>query len=144
MLILPKQYVKPEEIKAAQNRAKQEILASRVGPSVSIASDTAALPSIQSKKHHHRKDGSVSQASFPCRLGSGEVGLRRRQLTRLVSQISRTLVDLQGLSEPHQRDFVAPLELEIKRRRWNECARLMRRSLFVLKQEVCVCVLSFD
>lgn len=128
-------YIKPEEVKAAQIKARQEILASRL-VSQPPTSDTSAPPSSQNKKHHHRKDGSGSQALFPCRLGSGEVGMRRRQLTRLVSQISRTLVDLQDLSEPRQRDFVAPLELEIKRRRWNECARLMRRSLFVLKQEV--------
>ncbi|MPC46519.1 hypothetical protein E2C01_040239 [Portunus trituberculatus] len=130
-------YITPEEIKAAQMQARQEVLTSRVDPPMPAASDTPAPPSPQNKKHPNRKkDGSGSQASFACRLGSGEVGLRRRQLTRLVSQISRTLVDLQDLSEPRQRDFVAPLELEIKKRRWNECARLMRRSLFVLKQEV--------
>lgn len=136
MYTFPTQYITPEEIKAAQIRARQEILACRLAPSTPPHSDIPAPPSPQNKRHHQRKDGSGSQLSFPCRLGSGEVGLRRRQLTRLMSQISRTLVDLQDLKDPHQRNFVAPLELEIKRRRWNECVRSMRRSLFVLRQEV--------
>ncbi|KAG0718974.1 hypothetical protein GWK47_051453 [Chionoecetes opilio] len=126
-------YIIPEEIKAAQIKARKEILASRLAPPAPPPSD-----SVQSKKHPHRKDGSASHPSFPCRLGSGEVGLRRRQLTRLMTQISRTLVELQELKDPRQRAFIAPLERETKRRRWDECARSMRRSLFVLRQEVVV------
>lgn len=136
------QYITPEEIKTAQIKAREKILASKQvsPPQPSAGTITPSSSKKKTKRQcHHRKECLRSQSLFPCRLDSGEAGLRCRQLTRLLSQISQTLGDLQDLKIPSKRDFVTPLDLDIKRRHWAEYVRSMRRSLFVLKQEVGLC-----
>ncbi|XP_050728008.1 uncharacterized protein LOC127004399 isoform X1 [Eriocheir sinensis] len=135
-------YITPEDIKTAQIKARQEILASKqvslASPPPPPSSDTRAPPLSKNKKQSHKKESPGSRPFFPCRLDNGETGLRRRQLIRLLSQISQTLGDLQDLKDSRGKDFVTPLDLEIKRQRWTECVRSLRRSLFALKQEVVI------
>lgn len=136
------QYITPEEIQAAQIKARQEIVASKQALHASPPSLDTRAPSLLTNKkqsQNNKKENPRSRPLYPSRLDGGEAGLRRRQLTRLLSQISQTLGDLQDLKDSRRRDFVAPLDLDIKRRRWSEYLRSMRRSLFALRQEVGLC-----
>ncbi|KAK3871373.1 hypothetical protein Pcinc_023475 [Petrolisthes cinctipes] len=74
------------------------------------------------------------------RQGTGEESMRLRQLSKFVDQISSSLAHLDKIfkQECLPKDFVMPLDNDVKQKRWEEFRRSTRRSLFSLKQEICV------
>ncbi|KAK4301664.1 hypothetical protein Pmani_026203 [Petrolisthes manimaculis] len=156
-------HVTPEELEAAQIRAQHDLLIARLQHSE--ATQQPSSPPVQEVKkptttttHHQQsnvqstnktKKNVVSNKSstrpkprphLPTRQGTGEESMRLRQLSKFVDQISSSVAHLDKIwkQECLTKDFVMPLDNDVKQKRWEEFLRSTRRSLFSLKQEMCV------
>lgn len=149
------QYVRPEELEEAQIRARHDLLIARLQqnetpqePSTPVqevnkpAHPQSGVQSISGKKKNVVTDKTSTRPKprphLPIRQGIGEENLRLRQLSKFVDQINSSVAHLDKLwkEDCPSKEFVTPLDNDVKQKRWEEFLRSTRRSLFSLKQEV--------